>query len=568
MNKKFLINAIAILLTITLAVPAVFLIAPQRTVAQTSGGGCVVGLAAGLASVVTNQVKSVPSGDMPSGVAGWTSAGSNVGSCLYNLIVVPALRQMIRGFLQTMTQSTISWINGNNSTGQPSFVLNLGMHLQSVGNAVAIPFINQITAGFNSPFGPAIASSLMKSYSQQTSTAGFFAANQSTLPGSLQSQKAFVAGNWSQGGIAEWFALTTQDNNNPYMLYQSAQGQLGSNVGQAQTNRRQDLISGQGFLSYCGGDTSTKVNVNLSAGGINPQVSCFNPDGTSANVTTPGSTISSYLQANVNSGISQLVSAQDLDAAILQIVMALGNQVLGSAGLFGSSQPSSSSNTTPVSTMPSSSATSAISFADSKLAGITAYTSAWATIATAANIASTTAAGLASFCIAGANEGAGSGGTQSFVDAANAQFIAAQTAIRTLIDPVLVQAQSAPSMGIETTALALKIKAAAILVPLADPTQFGIDVATLATMSPATTDVVLAQQDAQVSGGARANQVCGEMAYSFSSSCTKYIGGLMVSGGSLVDQMNLITTNAAALKTTVCNPNSSLYTVYNYNTGG
>lgn len=548
MNKKFFINIIAVLLTITFVVPAAFLIAPQKTVAQNSGGGCVIGLAAGLASVVTNQIKSVPSGDMPTGVAGWTSAGSDVGSCLYNLIVVPALRQMIRGFLQTMTQSTISWINGNNSTGQPSFVLNLGLHLQSVGNAVAIPFINQITAGFNSPFGPAIASSLMKSYSQQTSMAGFFAANQSTLAQSSPNQAAFLAGNWSQGGIPAWFALTTQDNNNPYTLQQATQSQLGSQVNQAQTNRRQDLISGQGFLSYCGGDTTAKVNANLSAGGINPQVSCFNSDGTSANVTTPGSTISSYLQANVNSGISQLVSAQDLDFAIGQIVMALGNQVLGAAGLFGSSQPSSSSNTTPVSTTPSSSATTAISLADSKLAGITAYTSAWATIAAAANIASTTVADLASLCIAGAS----SGGTQSFVDAANAQFIAAQTAIRTLIDPVLVQAQSAPSVGVETAALALKVKAAAIVVPLADPTQFGIDVATLATMSPATTDVVLAQQDAQVSGGARATPD----------------GSLTVSGGSLVDQMNLISTNAATLKTTVCNPNSSLYAVYDYNTGG
>ena len=561
MNKDLFINTITVLLTITFVVPAAFLIAPQRTFAQaSSGAGCVVGLASGLASVVTNQIKSVPSGDMPSGVAGWTSAGSNVGSCLYNLIVVPALRQMIRGFLQTMTQSTISWINGNNSTGQPSFVLNLGVHLQSVGNAVAIPFINQITAGFNSPFGPAIASSLMKSYSQQTSMAGFFAANQSTLAQSSPNINAFLTGKeWSAN---EWFVLTTQDNNNPYTLYQAAQSQLGSTINQATTNRRQDLIQGQGLLSYCGGDTSAKVNVKLSGGGINPQVSCFNPDGTSANVTTPGSTISSYLQANVNSGIGQLVSAQDLDAAIGQIVMALGNQVLGASGLFGSSQPSSSSNTTPVSTTPSSSATSAISLADSKLAGITAYTSAWATIAAAANIASTTVAGLASFCIAGANEGASSGGTQSFVDAANAQFTAAQTAIRTLIDPVLVQARSAPNIGIETTALALKVKAAAIVVPLADPTQFGIDVATLATMSPATTDVVLVQQDAQVSGGARANQICAD------AGCTYKIGGLIVSGGSLVDQMNLINTDAAGLKTTVCNPSSSLYAVYNYNTGG
>lgn len=520
MNKS-LASTLAVLLVITLVAPTVFFIAPQRVSAD-GGPGCVVGLAAGLGLVSAQKVVAVPVGDAANGVGSWTSAGSNVGNCIYNLIVVPVLRQMIRSMLQKMTQSTISWINGNNSTGQPSYVPNLAVHLQGVGDAVALAFIARAATAFNSPFGSAISFSLQNSYAQQTSMAGFFAANRSTLPGTPQNQQAFLAGNWSQGGIPAWFALTTQDNNNPYTLQQAAQSQLGSNVGQAQTNRRQDLIQGNGFLSYCGGDTTAKVNVNLRGGSINPQVSCSNPDGTPANVTTPGSTISSYLQANVNSGIGQLVSAQDLDSAIGQVVMALGNQVLGSTGLFGSQQPSSSNNTTPVSTTPSSSAASATSLAQSTLTNITTYTSAWQTITTTANAASAAITSLADSC--------------------PSQASAAQAALTTEIAPVLAQSQTAISSVSATQALALKVQAEAVAVPIADPIQFSTDVSSLTGMSPTSIDVVSVQSNAAVTGGSTANPA----------------GSLTVSGGSLVDQMNLISTNAQALQK-VCT-----YTIPNY----
>lgn len=559
MRKYPFASALAILLIITLVTPTVFFIAPQKT--HAAGGilgaasciGSILGI--GVGTVVTKVVSpAVPTWDALNLSQNTVSASANSTSCINDTILMPLARALARMILQQITASTINWINGGNGTGQPSFVLNLGVHLQSVGNAVAIPFINQIATGFNSPFGPAIASSLMKSYSQQTSMAGFFAANQSTLAQSSPNQAAFLAGNWSQGGIPAWFALTTQDQNNPYTLYQAAQSQLGSQVNQAQTNRRQDLISGQGFLSWCGATDSSAGSG--SATGVNPGASCINKDGTSGNVQTPGSVILGYTQKTLGSGIDQLVSAQDLDAALGAIVTTLIKNVLGGTGLFGASRSSSSGTaiTTQLQNYAADNASasaSATSIAQSKASQVTSYTDAWNTIAIAANTASTTAADLATFCIAqqstasdifaaGGNPG---GDMIAFMAISNAQAAAAQTAITTEIAPVLKQALAAPASVAATQTFVLKVESEALgltSLTTADTGAAGAltaDTQTLSTMPPTAADVATVQENAQTFGGSKATPT----------------GSLTVSGSSLVDQMNLIKANAAALKA-ACTP--------------
>ncbi|MGD0328396.1 MAG: hypothetical protein ABSB00_01640 [Minisyncoccia bacterium] len=537
MSKKTFASALAILLIIALTVPAIFFIAPQRASAQ-SVGSCIVGLAAGLGLVTANHVVAVPTADAAGGTGSWTTAGSTVGNCLYSVIVVPILRAMIRAILQAITQSTINWINGANGTGQPSFVQNLAVHLQSVGDVAALSLIAQIgqnTAAFNSPFGAAIALALQSRYAQQTSLAGFYAANQCTLAKSSPNVAGFLGGEWSQGGAAAWFALTTQNQNNPYTLYLAAQSQLGSNVSQVQTNRKQDLMQSGGFLSWC--PPGATANTTSSSVGVKPQAPCTNANGTPAMAQTPGSTIKSYLDTNLGSGIGQLVSAQDLDAALGAIVTALGNRVIGSTGLFGSSQPSGSRNITVVAPAPSSSAASAISLAQSTLTQLATYTSAWNTISAAANTASMSVTALLNSC--------------------SAQQTIAQTALTNEIAPMLVQAQAALNSAATTQALALQVQAEASAVPIADPVQLSTDVTSLSSMPPAAGDVVNAQLSAAVTGAATANPA----------------GSLTVSGGTFVDQMNLISTNAAALETSSCaTPSapavSSPTTIYNAGVGG
>ncbi|MFA6519284.1 MAG: hypothetical protein WCT41_00435 [Candidatus Paceibacterota bacterium] len=592
MSRNPFAGALATVLITILIVPVAFFAAPQK--ARAAGGifgavSCVGGLlgigSTALTSTVT-ALAGVPVTNLLMQSNTSVSASSNATDCITTSIIMPLARALARMILQQITASTINWINGGNGTGQPSFVLNLGLHLQSVGNAVAIPFINQITAGFNSPFGPAIASSLMKNYSQQTSMAGFFAANQSTLAKSSPNQTAFLTGNWVQGGgIPAWFALTTQDQNNPYTLYQVAQSQLGSQVNQAQTNRRQDLMQSGGFLSWCGVDNTTSSS---GAAGVSPGVSCINKDNTPGKVQTPGSVILGYTQKTLGSGIDQLVNAQDLDAALGAIVTTLIRNVLGGTGLFGVSQ-SSSSGAAPITTQlqnyaadNASASASAASIAQSKAAQVTSYVDAWNTIAIAADTASTTAAGLATFCVAAADTAAealiNSGNTAEgavfitpspaaiasthsvFIDASRAQAVAAHEAITTLIDPVLIQALAAPGSVSATQAFALKVESEALAltslttVNTAATDALTADTQTLSAMPPTAADVATIQENAQAFGGARATPD----------------GSLTVAGSSIVDRMNLIKTNAEALKTTVCNPNSSLYVTYDttYSSGG
>ncbi len=561
MTAHPLTRALAMILVIALVAPAAFFIAPQRTSA--AGGilgaiGCIgsmlgvsvsglasqgagaVASAVGIPGVGTALGGGIPVIDSQNLAQNSTSASATSNSCINDTILMPLARAIARMILAQITASTINWITGKNGSGSPMFVQSISIHLQSVGDSAALPFINQVRTGFNSPFGPTIASALQTQYNQQTSVAGFFAANQSTLARSSPNVNAFLAGNWSQGGgIPAWFALTTQPQNNPYMLYQAAQGQLSSNVSQATTNRRQDLLSGQGFLSWCPGDS-------VASGSANPQAQCTNPDGTPAKAATPGSVIHDYTQkAVVAAGIDQLITAQDLDASLGAIASALVTQVLSGSGLFGASQssggrPAITAQLQNYSANNSSAAASATALAQTTMSNISAYTGAWNSISTAANTASTTLANLASFCTSAA---AAATDSPSFATAARAQATAAQNAITTEIVPVLVQVQAAISSVASTQALAIQTQSDALAATSAAAATNGAggalsaDTQALGAAHPSTSDVANAQAIATVTNSAVANPA----------------GSLTVSNGTLVDQMNLITANATAIKaSTAC----------------
>src|SRR3989344_8427854 len=120
--------------------------------------------------------------------------------------------------------------------------------------------------------------------------------------------------------------------------------------------------------------------------GINPGDACTNSDGIGT-IKTPGSIIHySTQKAVVSAGIDQLISAQDLDAALGAIATAMMGQVLnGVGGLLGASTPQGGRpaltvqlQTTSVSNAPV--AASVSSTAQSKLSQLTTYTNAWNSI--------------------------------------------------------------------------------------------------------------------------------------------------------------------------------------------
>src|SRR3989344_8405212 len=110
-----------------------------------------------------------------------------------------------------ITAGVIAFVIGKaNGTGVPQFVVDVQRSLQTVGDSRALAFFDQYGRNSNSPFAASITSSLRNSYLQKTSLAGFWAANMNTLARFSPDVNAYLAGNWSQGGVAAWFALTTQ----------------------------------------------------------------------------------------------------------------------------------------------------------------------------------------------------------------------------------------------------------------------------------------------------------------------------------------------------------------------
>jgi hypothetical protein len=550
MIKKPLASALAVLLVASLVVPATFFVAPQRAHAQQFAsclGGLVGGLG-GLISVITTTSAattpvSVPTGDKGTQTGEASNAainggtwGAALGSCVNAFVIQPLIKAAIHALIQKLTANVINWINGGNGTGQPSYVQNLPGHLQTVSDTQALAFLAQIAVNSNSPFAAAITSSLSTNYLQNTSSAGFFAANKDTFittAGSAANASAFLAGDWSKGGTAAWFALTTQPQNNPYTLFQASQSHLGGLVSSAQNARLNELSWGNGFLSWCGpstpapaqpasNDPLAPIVVNAQPLGTAPGDACTYTQGQGGTIETPGTIIAGYAnKAVVSVGFDQLVNATDIDAAFQAIIGALLGQVLGGVnGLFGAGGGGA------VAGGGASLTAQLQAYAGAPVTGTpvqivqgqviqdaqtraTQYQSSWSLIRSSANSASTALTLLNSCATPGVA----------------AQAAAAMTNV---IDPIIAQATAADA---STAALLAMIQQVQNEQNSGSP-DYATDLQTLGTLQPTATDVASAQQATQTTGGAVATPA----------------GSLNVSGGTTIDQTALIDTNAAALQ--------------------
>ena len=544
--ETWFLTGVAILLVITLVTPTAFFVAPQRASAE-STVSCLGGAAVGLFSFFLPPQISGIRVTAPSAETGiGATAVSTIGECVNEIVLKPLARAMIRLVLQQVTASIINWINNTPGTGRPSFVMNLTLHLQSLGDAVALPFINQVRTALNPQFGAAIASSLLTNYALGTSVGGFLAGNQSTLARVSPNPGAFLAGNWSKGGIPAWFELTTKNQNNPYMLYPAAQSELQKLVNQAQTNRRQDLSQSGGFLSWCGNnstsasacvansdgtcntsvgcfpDDEAPTGCSRSGAGINPGASCIDSNGKQVNAQTPGTVIRDYTKEVLTADIAQLIDPNDINAALVAIFQAAINQGIKgiTTSLFSASETSSARPQAITSQLYNSATSnlnatqSANSIAQAKLSQINDYTTAWGAIGTAANSALGSATSLKNNPSCASQAGA------------------ADTAIGEATS-VVNQAQAAQSSVSATRDLALRVQEEAT----SNPTRAVTDAQTLQTMPPSAAQVASAEQEARTTlGGVTANPA----------------GSLAVSGGTLFDRMNLMSVNANALNANNC----------------
>lgn len=581
--KSFLLARIcAALLIVALVAPPTFFIAPQPARAQFTLFGVPTGdfsnWIQNAASVIQETLSSINTA---------TSAWAQTAQWIDANILQPLAFVLSGRLMQFMTSSVIAFVVGkSNGTGVPQFMVDVEKSFQTVSDSQALAYLNQLGRHSNSPFGSSIQSALYNNYASKTSLAGFWAANLNTLRRSSPNVPGFLSGRWQDGGLKAWFALTTQVQNNPYTDFERKRDKLatviGAGPGGATGAHAKQADWGRGFLSWCGSPSSptttegpssetnfstetssasgggtfdataaqtaaqsaaqsaantaaTQINsispYTATSAGVSPGAPCINPDGTSGTIKTPGSVIQETFQKVLGGEQDRIVRMGNVGPMINSIlnsittVMRTANfavSLLGGAsgGLFGvdgSSSVSSSprliqyqaapplgtSNTTAI----QGSGTSSASISDMS-SRIAQYEAAWNTIAGVANTASSSLSSLETGCAS--------------------QVGAAQTARTNLVDPVLAQAAQAEAAIATARAT---VQQAQSEYASGSP-SYATTLQTLQTMTPTSSDVSSAQQNALATNAATADPV----------------GSLNVSGGTTVDRMTLLHQNAQALR--------------------
>lgn len=527
MKAHPLAKVLVALLTIALIVPSVFLIAPQKTKA-----GWPVSVIATLElpftvlSSIKNTLVEIHS---------FTSKVAAVAMWMNTFIFQPLLFVLSGRLLQSTTSGVINFAIGTiNGTGAPQFVRDVRGNMQAVSDASAFAFINLYGMHSRSPFSASIVSALRIDYLQSSSLAGFFAANRDTLYRTSPNINAYLAGDWSQGGLASWFALTTQDNNNPYMLYLNSQSRLrsltGPGVGGATGARASELAWGQGMLSWCGADESINPETQVygpadgTDGGI-PGDPCTMKDGTAGRIKTPGSVISSTLGKALGATQDKIVEMGALAAEVNGIMgditrvmqtVNIAQNVLGgygSNGLMGAGGHGSGVFLGVSSANIYQNAAGSPLLTLDKTVAVNQYESAWLTIKSSADFVAASLNSLINSCANVATKSE------------------AQAALSAQVQPTLAAADAAAAVVTAARAMIQKIQD-----ELNAGRDASADIQTLNAMPPSSTDLTSALQESQTLGGATASPE----------------GSLTVSGGSMVDRMNLIRANATALASTTC----------------
>ena len=540
-------KTLAIIFTVTLIAPSVFLIAPQRAQAIPVE---VIADPGWIQNTITSIKSTLIAISTPINTA------ANVAQNINTFVLQPLAWVLSGNLMKLLTAATLDFIIGNtNGTGSPQFVQDLNGNLQRVGYIQANAFFIQFGKNSNSPFASSITSSLRTNYLQNTSSAGFFAANRNTMSRYSQNPNAFMAGNYSEGGVGAWFALTTQCQNNPYCFAQASKSHLASVVGGAQAARKAALDWGQGFLSWCGPLPESEQVEGLIQVGINPGDPCLDKNGKQGTIKTPGSTINATLNKVLGGTQDKLTQMGSLANEVSSILGDVGTimstamfaaDLLGgsdsdSGGLLGVGQISATRQTARLLQYQSSdylgvtqsqvyqnAATLSVSGPD-MLNRVAQYESLWNTLRGAANSASTTVEGLATLCTASANSL--SGGTE-FRNRSATQASAARVAIATHIAPVIAQADSASVAVASARAMVNKIQTELNSNSTGTGSAYATDLITLQTMRPTDADLSDALFDVE----------------SFQTAVAIPNRSLTVSGGTIMDRMSLISKNAERLK--------------------
>ncbi len=528
MNTRFS-SFIATVLTVVLIAPSVFFVAPQKAHAQL------------LTYDAVNWIENALSA-----VQETTSAVANVAEKVNTYVLQPLAFVLSGELLKAITTGIINFAIGEaNGTGAPQFVADIQETLRTVSTRQAQGFFNGIGRNSNSPFASSIRSSLEDEFYSKSSLKGFWERNMSTMRQSshLYSDN-YLRGDWSRGGMRSWFALTTRIENNPYTLHQQMQRQLQDQIGHEKVGaveaRIQEVAWGNGFMSWCGEfgkSYNPASSTSSTAPGVvssSPGDDCVDEDGNKAKIKTPGNVIAESLNKALGNDQDRIVRMGDVGPQVNQILnnmqqvaqtVNFAKSLLGGAGaggLAGAGTKTSSQTNSSVgqyNTAGSLGATQAGVYqanigeiGASVLTRATQYETAWKTVETSAKSAVAVLGTLKTSCTNYASE----------VDSVLAGPVAS----------ALAQVSIASTTVATTRATIAKLKADVAAATTSTKENFLPRIQLADTLPPTSGDISDAVNKSTV----------------FDDAVATPAGSLNVSADSLVDQMNLISANASALK--------------------
>lgn len=277
---------------------------------------------------------------------------------LTDFILKPLALAMGRAAIKSMTMSTVNWINGG-FEGKPAFETNLKRSLRNLGDSVAQSYLTELATDgrLQSPFMHKIAQGVSNAYYLYTGKDALAARLRYTLDKNAADDRAFLAGDFKQGGWDAWFSTFSNPANNPYGAQMIAAQIMTDNISDAAVQRVQELGWGSGFISWRGdcqkavkiddtlttlGGTSTDADGNITVQTNSQAVSLNSAEKCVGNsVVTPGSFFENKLNITTDSPLRQLELAQSIDAIVGALAQQLISKALGGAGLLGASQPAS-----------------------------------------------------------------------------------------------------------------------------------------------------------------------------------------------------------------------------------
>lgn len=240
-------------------------------------------------------------------------------------------RTIAKVALNQITNSVVNWINSG-FQGSPSFVQNPTKFIQQTADQAAGAFIQSSALSFLcSPFQLQIRIAIAKSYASRS------AAPTCTLTQVSSNINNFMRGLFSKsGGWPAFIQFTTVPTNNPYGAFLYGSIGVGIATNNARGQLQQDLLQGQGFLSFKQKQNCRTTSTPPAASPTNSITEVPGPSNDPNNptapiysvcdlvVTTPGTVIQNALVGTNNSTLNSLNLAKSFD----EILSALLTQLL------------------------------------------------------------------------------------------------------------------------------------------------------------------------------------------------------------------------------------------------